>query len=254
MDASENSRTGALDRAMDLVVFLRANCPWDRKQTPRTLAKHLVEECHEVAEAILGGNPGKVAEELGDLLLNLAFQIVIAEEEGTFDRWEVWEALDEKMRQRHPHLFGLGDAASWDELKAGRERPAESALRGVPARLPPLAKAYLVQRRASRVGFDWGDPSGALDKVREETQEVEARLAGGEGDLEDEVGDLLFSVVNVARVADVDPSAALTSATLKFKRRFTAVEARARSLGLSMPGTDLEALDRLWDEVKAQEA
>lgn len=254
MDASEARSVCTLDRAMDLVVFLRANCPWDRKQTPRTLAKHLVEESHEVAEAIVGGDAGALAEELGDLLLNLAFQLVVAEEAGAFTRGDVWERLDRKMQERHPHLFGLGEeAGSWDELKEAGGAEAEGALGSVPSRLPPLAKAYLMQRRASRVGFDWSDPHGALDKVREETREVEDQLTQGEGDLEEELGDLLFSVVNVARWADVDPSSALTSANLKFKRRFTAVEARARSLGLPMPGTDLEVLDRLWDEAKAGE-
>ena len=253
MDASDDRRTCTLDQAMDLVAFLRAHCPWDGKQTPRTLTKHLLEEAHEVVEAIFSGNESALADELGDLLLNLAFQLVIAEEQGRFDRTSVWEGLDLKMRRRHPHLFGLGEEASWEDVKASEDDGRDGALSGVPRHLPALARASMIQRRASAVGFDWDEPTGALEKVREETDEVAGFLGGPVEALEEELGDLLFSVVNLARLAGVDPYGALTRANLKFERRFNAVEAAARFRGLPMPGTDLEVLDRLWDEVKAEE-
>jgi len=253
-----------LDRAMALVAFLRAHCPWDQAQTPRSLVKHLLEESHEVVDAILREDPAALREELGDLLLNLAFQLVIAEEDRRFDAWDVWTSLDEKMRRRHPHLFGLGEPTTWDDAKGRESVTGKGALAGLPSTLPPLARARALGRRASRVGFDWDDPSGALEKVREETREVAERLEGqGSGAfdsesvdaqaVEEEIGDLLFAVVNVARKVGVDASSALAGANLKFQRRFEAVEALARMRGLAMPGTGLERLDALWDEVKAGE-
>lgn len=263
---------------MALVSYLRAHCPWDRAQTPRSLIKHLVEESHEVADAVLREDPESLRAELGDLLLNLAFQLVIAEEGESFGREDVWTALDDKMRRRHPHLFDLGEPLTWEEAK-GREGPAQpSALAGLPATLPPLAKATALGRRASRVGFDWDDPSGALAKIHEEAEELgtlltrareegETSRGAGPGDggaggptsestrqdaLEDEIGDLLFAVVNVSRHAGVDAATALARANLKFGRRFQAVEALASERGLPMPGTPLDQLDRLWDEVKAE--
>ena len=251
----------ALDRAMALVSFLRGHCPWDEAQTPRSLIKHLIEESHEVADAVLRDDGGALREELGDLLLNVAFQIVIARERGLFDSHEVWRTLEEKMKRRHPHLFGGGSPGTWDDIKERESAPRPGALDGLPSTLPPLARANALGRRASRAGFDWDDPAGALEKVREETLEVAERLtsAGGRpspdqadpGGLEEEIGDLLFAVVNVARQAGVDPHTALAGANLKFIRRFEAVEALAARRGLPMPGTQLEELDRLWDEVKA---
>ncbi|MGI9626080.1 MAG: nucleoside triphosphate pyrophosphohydrolase [Longimicrobiales bacterium] len=266
MDADPPNNGGILENAMELVSFLRKNCEWDKVQTHESLIKHLVEECHEVASAIVSAGapwpPGDTPEtgsetlsgELGDLLLNLAFQLVISEEEERFDRTHVWQKLEDKMQRRHPHLFGLGEEVSWERAKSA-EGVRESALEGVAPSLPPLAKAYLVQRRASSVGFDWGEPAGALDKVIEETTEV-AELLDTETDtsgLEEELGDLIFSVVNLARLADVDPAVALERANQKFSRRFRRVEALARERDLPMPGSSLEQLDRLWDEAKLGE-
>ena len=161
-----------LDRAMALVSYLRVHCPWDQAQTPRSLIKHLVEESHEVADAILSGDSTGLQAELGDLLLNLAFQLVIAEEMGRFTRMDVWTSLDEKMRARHPHLFGLGDEIRWEEAKDRETEVGSGTLGGLPPTLPPLASASAMGRRASRVGFDWEDASGALAKVHEELAEV----------------------------------------------------------------------------------
>lgn len=268
---------------MALVSFLRTHCPWDRAQTPRSLIKHLVEESHEVADAILRDDPEGLQGELGDLLLNLAFQLVIAEESGRFSRGDVWTSLEDKMRRRHPHLFDLGDPVGWDEAKHRETTPGPGALAGLPATLPPLAKATALGRRASRVGFDWDDASGAVEKIREELDELVSLLASGSGEdeqpepaadrraadadvreeratprgvaqraLEEEVGDLLFAVVNVSRHAGVDAATALARANVKFQRRFQAVEALASERDLPMPGTPLDRLDRLWDEVKSE--
>lgn len=247
---------GVLDRALALVEYLREHCPWDRKQTARSLVPHLLEETHETVDAIHTGDAEALRGELGDLLLNVAFQIVVAEQEGAFDREGVLRDLEGKMMRRHPHLFGLGERESWEAIKA-REQ-ASGALAGLAAGLDPLLRAHRMQEKASGMGFDWDDASGPLAKVKEELAEVEAALTGPDpeapgGSLEEELGDLLFAVVNLVRLAGLHPVPALDSANRKFQRRFAAVERRARERGIPMPGTSLEELDRLWDEVKAEE-
>jgi len=252
---------GELDRALALVRYLRNHCPWDAEQTQASLAPHLLEEAHEVVEAIEGGDPSAIEAELGDLLLNLAFQIVVGEESGDITRRGVRRALEAKMIRRHPHLFGDGERERWEVLKA-REREASGGgggvLDGLPLSLDPLLRSYRIQERVSGVGFDWEDPMGALAKVREEVEEVAAALAPGGGtlpsaDLREELGDLLFAVVNLTRLARVHPSTALGEANRKFTRRFASVEALARERGIPIPGSSLELLDQLWDEVKASE-
>jgi MazG family protein len=246
---------GVLDRALALVEFLRARCPWDGAQTPASLTRYLLEEAHETAAAIAAGDPAALRGELGDLLLNLAFQVVIGEESGAFTREEVVAELEQKMRRRHPHLYGLGKAEPWESIKA-RERgaPGDSILDEVPAGLDPLLRAFRVQDRVSRVGFDWDDPRGALEKVREEAEEVGRELAEADpARLEDEVGDLLFAAVNLARLAGQHPSAALGRASAKFERRFRALERLAAERGLDVAEAGLARLDRLWDEVKHAE-
>ncbi len=249
---------GTLDRALEVVRYLRAHCPWDRKQTARSLIPHLLEETQETVDAIRAGDRAALRGELGDLLLNLAFQVVVAEEEGAFDAEAVISGLEAKMIRRHPHLFG-GEAASWESIKAEERRNhapdrEEGTLAGLASGLDPLLRAYRMQERASAVGFDWDDPRGALAKVREELDEFEALLDSGDhARLEEETGDLLFSVVNVARLAGVHPLSALDRANAKFHRRFGAVEKLARERDLAMPGASLEALDELWDEIKRDE-
>lgn len=252
---------GSLDRAVEMVHFLRAHCPWDAAQTPHTLIPYLLEESHEVVDAIREDDPSALAGELGDLLLNLAFQIAIAEETGAFDREKVTAGMEEKMRRRHPHLFGLGDPESWEALKA-REREASaggsgdggSILSGLAGGLEPLVKAHRIQAKVSGVGFDWDSAVGAWEKVAEEVQEVGEALAGTDpGALEEELGDLLFAVVNLSRLAGVHPSGALERANRKFTSRFQDLEALARERGMVLHEAGLEALDRLWDEVKVRE-
>lgn len=243
---------GTLDRALALVRFLRKECPWDAEQTAESLVPHLLEEAHEVADAIHDGRTGELAGELGDLLLNLAFQVVVAEEDGTLDAGAVYGALERKMVARHPHLFGGGPREDWETLKA-RERPAgRGILSGLAKGLEPLGKAYRIQERVASVGFDWPDHRGAFDKVREELDEVRDALEKDDDDaVAEELGDLLFAAVNLARLAGHHPTTVLAGANTKFRNRFERLEALARERGIDIESVGLEALDRLWDELKA---
>jgi ATP diphosphatase len=244
---------GDLDRALELVRFLRAHCPWDREQTPRSLIPHLLEEANEVAEAIRDGSPPELRTELGDLLLNVAFQVVLAEEAGHFDAGGVYRVLEDKMVRRHPHLFGTGERREWEELKAAERGEAEGALTGLAKGLDPLVKAHRMQERAAGVGFDWEDHRGALEKVGEELSELHAALRGRDREaVTEELGDLLFAVVNVARLTGVHAATALDLANRKFRRRFEHLEALARERGLAMSEAGLERLDALWEEVKGR--
>lgn len=243
---------GILDRALALVVFLRENCPWDRAQTATTLIPHLLEESHEVVDAIRNEDPSALEGELGDLLLNLAFQVVVGEEEGHFDRASVVERLEEKMKRRHPHLFGLGEREEWETLKARERSPEEGVLSGLASGLDPLIRAHRIQERVSGVGFDWSDASGAWDKVAEELEEVrEALESGATESLEEELGDLLFAVVNLTRLAGSHPDTVLDRANRKFHQRFERLEALAVERGIDVEKATLEELDVLWDELKA---
>jgi nucleoside triphosphate diphosphatase len=245
-----------LARALALVRDLRARCPWDHAQTRESLRPYLVEEALELDQALKHGEPAALRDELGDLLLHLAFQIVIGEERREFDAETVTRGLEEKMWRRHPHLFGdspTPDHEGWERVKQ-RERGAGSGtLRGLPPSLPPLLMAYRLQERAAGVGFDWPDAHGPMQKVKEEIAELE-RETGGEKRkaLADELGDLLFAVVNLARKLEIDPRAALERANDKFTRRFEAVERLAEQRGVDVGRASLDELDRLWDEVKAR--
>jgi nucleoside triphosphate diphosphatase len=258
----------ALGRALAMVRDLRRRCPWDRAQTRETLRPYLVEEALELDQAIGEGKPAAIRGEVSDLLLHLAFQMVIAEERKEFTADEVADQLERKMRRRHPHLFDLGEAEPWERIKR-RERRGKT-LSGIVSTLPPLLKAYRLQERAASVGFDWPDVEGPLEKVREELAEVERELEEHsspprirEGDdpntpaptpgdrLRDEIGDLLFAVVNLARKARVQPGTALDRANRKFRDRFEAIEALCAERGIEVESAGLEALDGLWNEVKA---
>lgn len=262
--------TSALGRAIHMVRDLRRRCPWDRVQTRETIRPYLIEEVFELDHAIAEGNAAAVREEVADLLLHLAWQLVLGEERGEFTADEVAHDLETKMKRRHPHLFDLGPAERWENLK--RKERQRGVLDGLPPALPALHLAYRLQERAAGVGFDWPDTAGPLAKVREELAEVEAELdalipplaTSGEPTGEpihpqppdaliDEIGDLLFAVVNLARKARVQPATALDRANAKFRRRFEAIEALAAERGIDVPSAGLDALDRLWDEAKARE-
>lgn len=249
---SDRPEPPRLDRALALIRFLRAHCSWDAAQTPQSLIPYLLEEAHEVAEAIGDGDDEALASELGDLLLNVAFQIVLAEERGAFDAETVVRGMEEKMRRRHPHLYG-GEKESWEVLKS-RERAgkvAPSLLSGVPRGLDPLSRAHRIQERVSAVGFDWADAKGAFEKVAEEVEEVRQALeAEPSPALEEELGDLLFAVVNLTRLAGAHALNALQRANRKFTARFEALERLAAERGVVLGEATLEELDALWEEVK----
>ncbi|HEX9054325.1 MAG TPA: nucleoside triphosphate pyrophosphohydrolase [Gemmatimonadales bacterium] len=247
----------ALGRALVMVRDLRVRCAWDRKQTRETLRPYLVEEVLELDHALGEGDPALIRDELGDFLLHLAWQLVLAEEHGEFTPEDVAETMERKMKRRHPHLFDLGPPEPWERLKR-RER--EGGILGrLPATLPDLLRAYRLQERAASIGFDWPDAQGPAAKVREELAEVEAELsapAGGtnrQDALTDEIGDLLFAVVNLARKAGVPPGPALDRANRKFRERFEGVEALAEGRGMDLHTAGLEVLDGLWGEVKRLE-
>ena len=258
LDAPNGAAIGAFEQVLEMVRFLRAHCPWDREQTPRSLLPYLLEEAQEVAHHVEDGDDDALASELGDLLLHVAFQAVLAEERSAFASADPAARVLAKMRRRHPHLFGLGEARDWEEMKA-EERAADatqafSHLDNLARDIDALARAQRIQDRVSSVGFDWDDAAGAFAKVREEVEEVaELSESRDRAALEEEIGDLLFAVVNFARLSGVHGGLALASANAKFERRFRALERLAPLRGVRLGEASLEELDRLWDEVKAAE-
>ena len=242
-----------------------SGCPWDLEQDFSTIAPYTIEEAYEVADAIARGDLAELRDELGDLLLQVAFHARMAEEQGAFDFGGVVEAITAKMIRRHPHVFGEARnltpeqvKALWGEIKAAEKRgkpaPPSGALAGVPVALPALTRALKLQEKAGKVGFDWNDARAVLSKIREEIDEVEAEIESGRLDLAaGEVGDLLFVVVNLARHLRVDPEAALRGANAKFERRFGHIEAALAGEGRTPAGATLAEMDALWREAKAGE-
>ncbi len=236
-------------------------CPWDREQTRDSLRPFLIEEAYEVLEALDEGDPARLREELGDLLFQVVFHTQIAHERGEFAMGDLLAALVDKMVRRHPHVFGdrlIGTAtealAQWEAIKQAEGGGRRSALHGIPRSLPGLLRAQRIQHRASRVGFDWQDPLAALDKVHEEVAELtDALRRGAGGEIQAEIGDLLFAVVNVARLAGADPEAALQGAVERFRGRFQSMEDAADQSGRELRSLTLEEMERLWMEAKAQE-
>ncbi|MGE4617359.1 MAG: nucleoside triphosphate pyrophosphohydrolase [Gammaproteobacteria bacterium] len=255
-----------LQTLRDLMRALRApdsGCPWDRDQTFESIAVHTLEEAFEVADVIESGRLEELPSELGDLLFQVIFYCQLAEEEGRFSIDEVMDELEGKLLRRHPHVFedgGASDAAAvaqqWETQKAAerasrRDRGTFSELDEVPVNFPALTRALKLQKRAARVGFDWPDVAGAWTKLGEETAELEDAM--GQSNVVsvlEELGDLLFAVVNVARHLGCDPEAALRAANRKFERRFRHVEAELRAQGSSPGSADLESMDRLWAAAK----
>ena len=258
-----------LVRFHQLARVLREQCPWDQEQTHRSLVKYLLEETYEVVDAIEALDPDDpdtdddLVEELGDLLYQIEFHATIAEQEGRFTIADVAQRVHDKLVRRHPHVFppdgadavevsGADEVVSnWDAIKRV-EKQRTSIFDGIPNSQPSLGYAFAVQRKAAKVGFDWPDVHGAVPKIAEETAEVlEAHASGDEQHVADEVGDLLFAVVNVARHLGVEPEAALRSATRKFRARFEEVERLARERDIDLHTAGLTVLDSLWDTVKA---
>ncbi len=247
--------TPTLDRALDLVRFLRAGCPWDAAQTPSSLTPYLLEESLELADAILeGADDSTLRAEIGDLLLNVAFQIVLGEERGGFTANQVVATLEEKMRRRHPHLYGEAEERPHWESEKAYERRDSDVFYGLAKRLDPLARAQRLQDRAAGVGFDWDHAREAFAKLREEVEEVAELLESRDREaLEQEIGDLLFACVNVARLVELHAGTALRKANVKFANRFARLIALADERGLELGAASLAELDALWDEIKESE-
>lgn len=265
-DTPDLSRIDALLAIMARLRDPDGGCPWDLEQDFSTIAPYTIEEAYEVADAIEQGDMAELRDELGDLLFQVAFHARMAQEQDAFAFGDVVRAICEKMIRRHPHVFGDEEQREagalkgrWEEIKAAeraekQQKPA-SILDDVPLSLPALARAVKLQNRAARVGFDWPDTSLVIDKLNEEMLELSAEVAkGGDADrLEDEMGDLLFVYANLARHLKVDPEKALRRANAKFRRRFGRIEEKLAAQGRKPEDSNLEEMDALWDEAKAEE-
>jgi tetrapyrrole methylase family protein/MazG family protein/ATP diphosphatase len=263
---------GDVARLIEIMAALRtpgSGCPWDLEQNFRSIAPYTIEEAYEVADAIERNDLADLKDELGDLLLQVVFHARMAQEQELFAFKDVVDAICDKLVRRHPHVFGGGrslDAdevtAQWNDIKAREKaekqgRPPASPLDGAPLALPALTRALKLQQKASTVGFDWDDARQVLNKIREETEEVAAELAlpgaSASPALEEEIGDLLFVVVNLARHAKVDPEQALRGANAKFERRFRHIERRLAKNGRSPEAASLDEMEALWVEAKGAE-
>lgn len=254
------------DDLLRIMALLRSpeGCPWDKVQTHESIRKSFIEETYEVIEAIDKKDASLLCEELGDVLLQVVFHAQIEAENGVFDYADVVNGIAQKLVERHPHVFGdvVADtpeavAVNWEKIKSQTKQrnTVSEKMDAVPRQLPALMRAHKIQKAAAKVGFDWDSPDGALQKIREEQLEVEAAIQKNDREnLEEEIGDLLFSAVNAARLLHIDSEEALTRATDKFQRRFSKVEALAKARGISMEDEPLEVLDKLWDEVKEEES
>jgi ATP diphosphatase len=267
-----------IERLIEIMAALRdpdTGCPWDKEQSFATIAPYTVEEAHEVADAVARNDMQDLRDELGDLLLQVVYHARLADEIGAFAFGDVVEAITTKMIRRHPHVFGDDDARSagaakgfWEKIKAEEQReraahgpraigprPTDSVLDGVPAGLPALARAVKLQDKAGTVGFDWNDPAAVLDKIREEIDEVAAEIGRPSLDrdrVEDEVGDLLFSIANLARHLSIDPDQALRRTNAKFIQRFGAIEDALAAAGRTPAEASLDEMERLWQQAKQQ--
>ena len=257
-----------ITRLLEIMAALRTpgtGCPWDLEQNFATIAPYTLEEAYEVADAIARGDLDDLREELGDLLLQVAFHARMAEEQGAFDFGSVVEAITEKLLRRHPHVFGDQRGLSakaveglWQQIKseekAAKPERETGALAGVPVGLPALTRALKLQQKAGKVGFDWNDPLAVLAKIREEADEIEADIKDGKRDAAAaEVGDLLFAVANLARHLDADPEATLRMTNQKFERRFASIETALAARGKTPAQSTLAEMDALWDAAKAAE-
>lgn len=258
MRHTREEKIEALGRVLDTLDRLRVECPWDRKQTNESLRPNTIEEVYELADALLAEDNYNIKKELGDVLLHVLFYAKIGDEKESFDIADVADALNEKLIFRHPHIFGnvkADDAhaveQNWEQIKLKEKGGNKTVLSGVPATLPPLIKAYRIQEKAANVGFDWEQPEQVWDKVREELGEFEQAVGSMSHDeREAEMGDVLFSLVNAARLYKIHPDNALERTNKKFISRFNYVEKKVNESGRSMRDVTLGELDELWNEAK----
>lgn len=258
----QESPIARLLEVMDRLRDPDGGCPWDLEQDFRSIAPYTIEEAHEVADAIERGDMAQLKDELGDLLFQVVFHARMAREIGEFGFDEVAAAVADKLIRRHPHVFGDGDGTgmdaeaqteNWERIKAAERHEAGMTrhLDGVPAALPPLRRAVKLQKRAARAGFDWPDLKPVMAKIREELAELEYELDNGDRDrMEDELGDVLFAIANLARKLGIDADGALRRTNLKFETRFRAMETAAGRRGQRFEDLDLDAQEELWQEVK----
>nr|WP_278275355.1 nucleoside triphosphate pyrophosphohydrolase [Anaeromassilibacillus senegalensis] len=258
----QRKETYDIDDLLQIMKLLRApgGCPWDREQTHKSIRNCLIEETYEAVEAIDGDDPVLLQEELGDVLLQVVFHAELEEEAGRFAFADVVDGIAKKMVQRHPHVFGTvvvngteDVLTNWDAIKKKTkdQKTQTEVLQSISKALPALMRSQKVQQKAAKVGFDWPDVSGALDKVAEETTELrEAIQDGAQESCTEELGDLLFSVVNVSRFIGVNPEQSLSEACEKFIARFAKVEQLAKERGMDMASAGIDALDKLWNEAK----
>jgi MazG family protein len=244
-------------RIMKKLRHPRRGCPWDLQQTPGSLKEYVLEEAHELIEAIDGGDSAAMREELGDLLLQIVFLARIAEEAGEFTMAEVCAGISEKLIRRHSHIFGTVQVAGADEVKANwekikvAEKNKSSVISDYPASMPSLLLANRIASQASGVGFDWDDAGKALDKVVEEIAELRAEIASGrQHEAANEIGDLLFAVANVARLLKINPEFALARSNREFTRRFRFIEAQLKKQGKEIAGASLAEMEKLWQKAK----
>ena len=261
-----NPETSPFKGLIRLIEHLRSKdgCPWDRKQTPQTLSVYLIEEVYELVEAIQSGTPEAVREELGDVLFLIFFLAAMYQEQGHFNILETVIANTRKMRSRHPHVFGESTVDSaedvrkqWHQIKAAEKSKPDTAslLDSVPKKLPALMRAYRISERAARTGFDWNDMQGVIDKAEEEWQELKTELARDASafnhkDVALEFGDVLFTLTNVARFADIHPETSLSAATQKFEKRFTHMERTAGKMGKRFEDLTFDEMHALWFQAK----
>jgi len=247
----------AFGRLLDIMDTLRAECPWDKKQTLESLRHLTIEETYELADAIEEGDLNEIKKELGDLMLHMVFYSKIGSEKGAFDVGDVLNSVCDKLIHRHPHIYGDVEATTEEEVKANweaiklKEKGTKSVLQGVPRGLPALVKAIRIGDKARGAGFDWEQPQDVWVKIREELVEFEdAQKLGNQDLIEGELGDVLFSIVNFARLSNLDPEMALERTNKKFIYRFTYMENAARNMGKSLADMSLEEMEGLWNEAK----
>lgn len=258
---SDNERKDSFEELCSVIEKLRApeGCPWDRKQTAHTLSADMIEEVYEAVDAIRENDDEHLKEELGDVYLLVTMISYIKQQEGSFQISDVLDGISEKLIRRHPHVFSDAQADNpeevkelWDNIKVNVEGRAakKSIMDKVSKGLPPLERAYKIQKKAAKAGFDWPDISGVWDKVHEEIEEVRSVKEGDREHLMEEIGDLLFSVVNIARYMDIDPAEAMHRCNQKFINRFSYVEENMKEKQLEMNFDNFDTMDQLWDESK----
>lgn len=258
MQHNREEKIEALGKVIDTLDILRVKCPWDRKQTNQSLRPNTIEEVYELSDALMHDDSKNIRKEIGDVLLHVLFYSKIGEEKGDFDIADVANSLNEKLIFRHPHVFGTTEASdahqvelNWEQIKLKEKDGNKTVLSGVPNSLPSLIKAYRMQEKAANVGFDWEERSQVWDKFKEEISEFEAEAANMDHDrMESEMGDVLFSLINVARLYGIHPDDALERTNAKFKQRFNHIEQAAAKKGVKLKDMSLAEMDKLWNEAK----